>query len=126
MIFADRSGLHRAQVGAFENGRMNITLASLHLVAQTLGVRIVYIGEGDPVSDRLTAHFREKDFWSTAAFFTSRDENLHKAHLQYLEARLICLAREADRCHLMNGNSPLEPSLSEIDQADTKSFLGEL
>jgi transcriptional regulator with XRE-family HTH domain len=35
--FADLSGLHRAQVGAFENGRMNITLASLHLVAQTLG-----------------------------------------------------------------------------------------
>jgi transcriptional regulator with XRE-family HTH domain len=40
-VFADKSGLHRAQIGAFENGRMNITLASLHLVAQTLGVRIV-------------------------------------------------------------------------------------
>jgi transcriptional regulator with XRE-family HTH domain len=26
--FADFSGLHRAQVGAFENGRMNITLAA--------------------------------------------------------------------------------------------------
>ena len=39
--FADLSGLHRAQVGAFENGRMNMTLASLHLVAQTLGVRIL-------------------------------------------------------------------------------------
>lgn len=44
--FADRSGLHRAQVGAFENGRMNITLASLHLVAQTLGVRIVDLFRG--------------------------------------------------------------------------------
>ena len=39
--FADLSGLHRAQVGAFENGRMNMTLASLHLVAQTLGGRIL-------------------------------------------------------------------------------------
>jgi len=44
--FADISGLHRAQVGAFENGRMNITLASLHLVAQTLGVRIVDLFRG--------------------------------------------------------------------------------
>jgi transcriptional regulator with XRE-family HTH domain len=44
--FADRSGLHRAQIGAFENGRMNITLASLHLVAQTLGIRIVDLFEG--------------------------------------------------------------------------------
>ena len=44
--FADRAGLHRAQVGAFENGRMNITLGSLHLVAQTLGVRIVDLFKG--------------------------------------------------------------------------------
>ena len=44
--FADLSGLHRAQVGAFENGRMNITLASLHLIAQTLGVRIIDLFRG--------------------------------------------------------------------------------
>jgi transcriptional regulator with XRE-family HTH domain len=44
--FADKSGLHRAQVGAFENGRMNITLASLHLVAQTLDVRIADLFKG--------------------------------------------------------------------------------
>jgi len=44
--FADLSGLHRAQVGAFENGRMNITLASLHLVAQTLDVRIADLFRG--------------------------------------------------------------------------------
>jgi transcriptional regulator with XRE-family HTH domain len=44
--FADLSGLHRAQVGAFETGRMNITLASLHLVAQTLGLRIVDLFHG--------------------------------------------------------------------------------
>lgn len=44
--FADLSGLHRTQVGAFETGRMNITLASLHLVAQTLGVRIVDLFKG--------------------------------------------------------------------------------
>lgn len=44
--FADLSGLHRAQVGAFENGRMNITLASLHLIAQTLRVRIIDLFKG--------------------------------------------------------------------------------
>ncbi len=44
--FADLSGLHRAQVGAFENGRMNITLGSLFLIAQTLGVRILDLFKG--------------------------------------------------------------------------------
>jgi len=55
--FADLSGLHRAQVGAFENGRMNITLASLHLVAQTMGLRIVDLFKGvedEPTERRKT------------------------------------------------------------------------
>jgi transcriptional regulator with XRE-family HTH domain len=45
-VFADKSGFHRAQVGAFERGEMNATLASLHLIAQTLGVRIVELFRG--------------------------------------------------------------------------------
>ena len=45
-VFADKSGFHRAQVGAFERGEMNITLSSLHLVAQTLGVRIIDLFKG--------------------------------------------------------------------------------
>ena len=44
--FADLSGLHRAQVGAFENGRMNITLGNLHLIGETLGVRIIDLFKG--------------------------------------------------------------------------------
>lgn len=40
-VFADKSGFHRAQIGAFERGEMNITLASLLLLAQTLEVQIV-------------------------------------------------------------------------------------
>jgi hypothetical protein len=34
------SGFHRAQVGAFERGEMNLTLASLLLLAQTLKVKV--------------------------------------------------------------------------------------
>ncbi len=44
------SGLHRTQVGAFETARMNITLSSLHLIAQTLGMQIVDLFTG--VEDR--------------------------------------------------------------------------
>lgn len=39
-VFAEKSGLHRAQVGAFERGEMNMTLASLLLVSQTLKVKL--------------------------------------------------------------------------------------
>ena len=45
-VFADKSGLHRAQVGAFERGEMNMTLASLLLIAQTLRVKVVDLFRG--------------------------------------------------------------------------------
>ncbi|MEQ1883723.1 MAG: helix-turn-helix transcriptional regulator [Bryobacteraceae bacterium] len=44
--FADLSGFHRAQVGAFERGEMNLTLASLLLLAQSLKVKVLDLFKG--------------------------------------------------------------------------------
>lgn len=84
---------------------------------------IIYIGEGDPVLQRLEAHDRNKDFWDHLILFTSKDENLNKAHIQYLESRLVEMAQAAKRCRLENGNSPTQPALSESDVADMENFL---
>lgn len=86
----------------------------------------VYVGEGDPALSRLERHFANKDFWTYLVLFTSKDENLNKAHVQYLEARLCALAREANRCILDNGNDPQPPSLSEPDVAEVEGFLDEM
>jgi len=66
----------------------------------------IYVGEGDGVLSRLDQHGRSKDFWTHAAVFTSKDQNLNKAHVQYLEAKLVALANEAKRCEVDNGNVP--------------------
>lgn len=87
---------------------------------------ILYIGEGDPVRPRLEIHHSKKDFWSEALFFTSAQGQLNKAHVQYLEARLVTLAREAKRVTLDNGNLPTEPSLSLPDKADMDVFLSNM
>lgn len=86
----------------------------------------VYIGEGDPILPRLKQHAAKKDFWTRFIAFTSKDENLNKAHVQYLEARLIELAQHAKRCMLDNSNQPVPPSLSEADAADAEGFLQEM
>jgi DNA-binding XRE family transcriptional regulator len=44
--FAHRSGLHRAGVGAIERGERNVTLRTMRIVADTLGVRIADLTEG--------------------------------------------------------------------------------
>lgn len=86
----------------------------------------VYVGEGDLVLPRLDQHAKQKDFWTHAAVFTSKDQNLNKAHVQYLEARLVALANEAKRAELDNGNLPQMPALSEADAADAEGFLADL
>ena len=52
------------------------------------GKPAVYIGEAECVRDRLKSQL-DKDFWNQLVFFTSKDENLTKAHIRYLEGRLI-------------------------------------
>lgn len=86
----------------------------------------VYIGQADPVGERLNYHYLKNDFWTVAYFFTSKDANLNKAHVQYLEHRLYELAFSAKRCVLENTNRPGEPSLSAADTSDAESFLDEM
>ena len=90
------------------------------------GLPRIYVDEGDPIRPWLEQHASKKDFWTACIAFTSKDENLNKAHVQYLEARLITLAAQAKRCSLDNGNVPQAPSLSESDVADSEGFLAEM
>lgn len=86
----------------------------------------IYIGEGDPVKPRLESHYATKDFWNRAVFFISTGSPLNKAHVQFLEARLVALANEAKRLPLENRNLPTESNLSEADRADMEVFLEHL
>lgn len=85
-----------------------------------------YIGETDDLPRRLDDHNRKKDFWNRAIVFTSKDENLNKAHTRYLEARLIGLAGEANRAEMDNANVGSLPPLSEPDEAEAEAFLAEM
>ena len=86
----------------------------------------IYVGEGDCVLSRLDQHAKQKDFWTHAVVFTSKDQNLNKAHVKYLEARLVQLAADAKRAELDNGNIPQLPTLSEADRADAEAFLQDM
>ncbi|MBI3284400.1 MAG: GIY-YIG nuclease family protein [Burkholderiales bacterium] len=84
---------------------------------------MIYIGEGDPVRQRLESHFSNKDFWTRAVFFVAGAGQLNKAHVQFLESQLIRRAKAAKRMPLDNANTPTEPTLSEADRADMTVFL---
>ena len=82
-----------------------------------------YIGEAENIYSRLVQHVAEKEFWNEAVVFISKDENLNKAHIKYLESRLHELATNAGRFHIQNGNTPTKSSISESDQAEMEEFI---
>jgi hypothetical protein len=89
---------------------------------------MLYVGEGDNVLDRLNSHNRDsaKDFWTHAVVVTSKDENLTKSHVRYLESKLIGLANSAHVAHVTNGTAPPPPHLPEPDVADMDFFLNQM
>jgi hypothetical protein len=88
----------------------------------------VYIGEGDNVSDRIKLHAKDeaKDFWTRCCIVTSKDTNLTKAHVRYLENRFVELAKSADRANVANANEPGRKNLPESDIADMEFFISQV
>ncbi len=85
------------------------------------GRAAIYIGEAENIRDRIKAHL-EKDFWNQVIHFTSKDENLTKAHIRYLEGRLIDTARKSDRAVVKNSQGS-GARLPESDREDMDIFL---
>lgn len=85
-----------------------------------------YIGEAEELRARLKGHVASKEWWETAVLVTSAANNLHKAHVKYLESRLVEMALATKRMPLENGNVPTRSSLSEAAIANMEAFLDTL
>lgn len=91
----------------------------------------VYIGESDDVAYRLKQHNRTeesggKDFWEKVCLITSKDQNLTKTHIKYLESRLIEIAKRNGQCQLENSTAHSYKRLPESDIADMEFFLEQI
>ncbi|PNW25385.1 GIY-YIG nuclease family protein [Formosa algae] len=86
----------------------------------------VYIGEGENVWERLKSHAVKKDFWSEVVLFTSKDDNITKSHIKYLESRLIEITKETERYLLENSNSPSLNSLPLPDRDAMEEFINNI
>ena len=88
------------------------------------GKQALYIGEAECIKDRIKVHL-SKDFWNRIVFFVSKDENLTKSHIRYLEGRLIEQATRAKRCIVTNSQNS-GAKLPESDREDMEVFLGKI
>lgn len=85
------------------------------------GMDAIYVGEAEDVSVRLKGH-SEKDYWNQATVFVSKDDNLTKSHIRYLEGILI--EKLINRKDIFVGNSASSGSkLPEADASEMDIFL---
>ncbi len=87
------------------------------------GRDLVYIGEAENVLVRLNQHLSSKDFWKETIVFISKDENLNKAHIKYLENRLHDIGTKTNRYAIANGCIPTLSSISESDRSEMEEFI---
>ena len=79
------------------------------------GVPLLYIGEAESVTYRLKQHL-SKEFWNSVIAVFSKDENLTKAHVRYLEGRLIEIALDVGKCKPESDLHDMEVFLSRVAQ----------
>ncbi|MGV8989368.1 MAG: GIY-YIG nuclease family protein [Cypionkella sp.] len=84
---------------------------------------LAYIVESDNIGLRIKTYEAKKDWWEKAVLITTSAANLNKAHVRYLEARLVAKAKEVGRVPLENGTTPMASGLTEAARANMEAFL---
>ncbi len=96
------------------------------LLGDQNGEPFAYIGEGEDIGARIRQHDVRKEWWTSAVLVTASANKLNKAHVRYLEARLIAHAKAIGHTPLDNLTAPVLPVLSEADIAKMEAFLENL
>ncbi len=83
-----------------------------------------YIGETENFKERVVDHDAKKEFWQKALVFVSKDEDMTKADVQYLEYKAISIAKKAGNFIIKeNKQSPKAPNLPEYQRDAMDEFF---
>ncbi|NVK17304.1 MAG: GIY-YIG nuclease family protein [Methylocystaceae bacterium] len=85
----------------------------------------LYVGESDNVGKRLKQHLNNSDLktWDKVCIITSKDRNLTKSHVKYLESEIINLIYTSKNIVMLNRVTPKFDYLPESDISDMNIFL---
>ena len=83
-----------------------------------------YIGETENFRERVKDHDSKKSFWQKALIFVSKDADMTKVDVQYLEHKAIAEAKKAN-CFVLNDNkqTPKAPNLPEYQRDSMDEFF---
>ena len=83
-----------------------------------------YIGETENFRERVKDHDNQKPFWQKALIFVSKDADMTKVDVQYLEYRAIVEAKKVNTFVLSdNKQTPKAPNLPEYQKDSMDEFF---
>ncbi|WP_183874977.1 DUF4357 domain-containing protein [Rhizobium sp. BK491] len=86
----------------------------------------IYVGESDDFSQRYTNGKFPIEF-DTFLIFTSKDDNLTRAHVKWLEEKLWSILRgNSGKVIVANANKPTSSNLPRADIATMQTYLGNM
>ncbi|WFU47298.1 DUF4357 domain-containing protein [Sinorhizobium terangae] len=86
----------------------------------------IYVGESDDFSQRYTNGKFPIEF-DTFLIFTSKDDNLTRAHVKWLELKLWSILRgNSGKVVVANANKPTSSNLPRADIATMQTYLGNM
>ncbi|GLS05036.1 hypothetical protein GCM10007860_21860 [Chitiniphilus shinanonensis] len=100
--------------------------AGVYILVGNAAEETIYIGEADPVGDRLKNHVSNKEGWVWGVYFFDRNHKIGKTEVQYLESALVALAKKHDRAILLNKNNPTLPTMAPAAKATAQAFLADM
>jgi hypothetical protein len=100
--------------------------AGIYILVGNAAEETIYIGEADPLGDRLKNHVSNKEGWVWGVYFFDRNHKIGKTEVQYLESALVALAKKHDRAILLNKNNPTAPTMALAAKATAQAFLADM
>jgi hypothetical protein len=86
----------------------------------------IYVGESDDFSQRYTNGKFPIEF-DTFLIFTSKDDNLTRAHVKWLEEKLWAILKgNSGKVVVTNANTPTSSNLPRADIATMQTYLGNM
>ena len=83
----------------------------------------VYVGEAEKMLVRLKQHLKDHNYWTDCVVVISKDNNLNKAHVKFLENKFYNLANDAKRATIINNTVPTCSTISEFDESMLEEFI---
>ena len=86
-----------------------------------------YIGETENFRERVKDHDQRKTFWQKALIFVSKDADMTKTDVQYLEYLAVQQAKQINRYSIQeNKQTPKEPNLPEYQKDAMDEFFEDI